>query len=104
MLHYLLPVMRLVTISGFVGTAPWTALKVRDDVPIWDTAVAAGASYVVSHNARDFPPLVDGRHVYGGIEYLTAIEFIEQVLGADAARVYQQPIPPGALVRSRRVP
>jgi hypothetical protein len=29
----------------------------------------------------DFPPLVQGRHIYRGIEYLTAIEFVEDVLG-----------------------
>ena len=42
--------------------------------------------------------------MYGGIEYLTAIEFVQDVLGADAAAVYGAPSPPGALLRSRRVP
>jgi hypothetical protein len=104
MLRRFLAVMRLVSIRGFVGPAPWPGLKDADDEPIWATAVVAGAQYTVSHNIEDFPPLVEGRHVFGGIEYLTAIEFVEDVLGGDAAAVYGLPLPPGALVRSRRVP
>ena len=104
MLRYLLPVMTLVSLRGYAGPAPWPELRDEEDVPIWQTAVVARAQYVVSHNATDFPPLVQGRHVYGGIEYLTAIEFVEDVLGADAAVVYGAPLPPGALLRSCRRP
>ena len=63
-----------------------------------------GAQYVVSHNLDDFPPVVQGHHIYGGVEYLTAIEFIEDVLGESATRVYDAPIPTGGAVRSRRAP
>ena len=104
MLRYLLRVMTLVSLRGYAGPAPWPELRDEEDVPIWQTAVVARAQYVVSHNATDFPPLVQGRHMYGGIEYLTAIEFVEDVLGADAAAVYGAPLPPGALLRSRRRP
>jgi hypothetical protein len=57
---------------------------------------------VISNNTRHFPPLVSGRHIYGGVEYVTAIEFIEDVLGMDAAAVYERPLPGGAQLRSRR--
>ena len=104
MLRRLLSVMRLVSIRDFVGPAPWPGLKDAEDEPIWATAVVAGAQYVMSHNVEDFPPPVQGRHVYGGVEYLTAIEFVEDVVGEDAAAVYGSPLRPGALVRGRRVP
>jgi hypothetical protein len=71
--------------------------------PIWATAVTAGAQYVVSHDISDFPPLVAGRHIYQGIEYLTAIEFIQNVLGVAAEQVLGAPLPEGAAVRSSRV-
>jgi hypothetical protein len=102
MLRYLLPVMRLVTLRGYAGPGPWPELQDRDDEPVWETAVVAGAQYVISHNTRDFPPLVEGRHLYRGVEYLTAIEFIEDVLGESATSLYSGPLPRGAQVRSRR--
>jgi hypothetical protein len=94
----------LVSIRDFAGPAPWPGLRDTEDEPIWATAVVAGAHLVVSDNTHDFPLLVQGRHSYRGIEYVTAIEFVEDVLGADGAAVYGAPLPPGALVRSRRVP
>jgi hypothetical protein len=57
---------------------------------------------VISHNTRHFPPLVDGRHEYGGVEYLTAIEFIEGLLGGTAAAAHTRSVPAAAVVRSRR--
>jgi hypothetical protein len=104
MLRYLLSVMRLVSLREFAGPPPWPQLRDADDVPIWETAMVAQARYVVSHNVVDFPPLRRGRHVHGGVEYLTAIEFIEDVLGADAEATYAAPLPRGALLRSRRAP
>lgn len=41
------------------------------------------------------------RHLYHGVEFLTAIEFIADVLGEDAAVLYGQPLPAG-VVRSQR--
>ncbi|HEV8633236.1 MAG TPA: PIN domain-containing protein [Chloroflexota bacterium] len=104
MLRRLLVVMRLASLHGVVGPAPWPGLGDEDDAPIWATAVVAGARYVVSHNTGDFPPLVQGRHAYAGVEYLTAVEFVEDVLGEDAAAVYGAPLPQGAPVRSGRRP
>ena len=66
-----------------------------------------GAQYVVSHNTHnthDFPPLPAGRHVYADIEYVTTIEFIEDVLGERGADILGAPLPEGSAVRSRRTP
>jgi hypothetical protein len=63
MMRYLLRVMRLVTLRGYSGAEPWPGLADANDRPIWQTAVVAGAQYVVSQNTRHFPPLVEGRHV-----------------------------------------
>lgn len=46
-------------------------------------------------------PLVDGRHVYEGTEYVTVIEFIEDVLGVSAVEG-GEPLPLGAALRSQR--
>jgi hypothetical protein len=85
--------MRLVSLRQYVGPEPWPELTDADDMPIWQTATVAGARYVVSHNAADFPPLVQGRHTYRGVEYLTAIEFVEDVLGKSATEIYAGPLP-----------
>ena len=104
MLRQLLQVMMLVSLRDYVGSAPWPGLQDEEDTPIWQTAVIARAQYVVSHNLADFPPLVQGRHIYAGIEYLTAIEFVQDVLGEDATELYGTPLPQAALMRSGRTP
>ena len=104
MMRYLLPVMRLVSLRGYAGPGPWPELRDPDDAPIWETAVVAGAQYVVSHNTTDFPPLVQGRHAHGGIEYLTATEFVEDVLKENLPGAYGRSLPTGAAIRSRRIP
>jgi hypothetical protein len=102
MFRFLLPVMRMASLHGYVGPDPWPSLRDPDDVPLWDTITSARAQYVISHNTSDFPPLVDGRHTWQGIEYLTAIEFLEDVLGENAATLTPAPLTPAMLVRSRR--
>ena len=102
MLRFLLPVMRTTSLHQYVGPDPWPSLHDPDDIPLWHTATSAGARYVVSHNTTDFPPLADGHHVWQGIEYLTAIEFIQDVLGEDIASLVVGPSAPAALVRSSR--
>jgi predicted nucleic acid-binding protein len=101
MLRRLLSVMNLVSIREFIGRDPWPGLRDENDAPIWATAVAAQAQYVVRHNTQDFPPLLAGRHVYADIEYLTTIEFIEDVLGENAAEILGEALPDG-VVRSQR--
>jgi hypothetical protein len=102
MMRRLLQVMRLHTLSGYAGPASWPELTDANDEPVWQTAVVAGARYVVSNNTHHVPPLVDGLHVYRGVEYLTAIEFIEDVLGINAETALQGALPHGARLRSRR--
>lgn len=103
MMRRLLRVVQMVSLQGYDGPDAWPQLRDPDDVPIWHTAVRGGAGYVVSQNTRDFPPLVDGRHTYADVEYLTAIEFVEDLLGEDASAVYEAPLPAGAHLRSGRV-
>lgn len=86
-----------------------------NDMPVWATAVLASAQYVVSDNTHDFPPLVEeritidgqerlvARHRYQGVEYLTAIEFIEDVLGQKPEAILGRPLPKTGVVRSQRV-
>lgn len=103
MMWYLLPVMTTVPLGGSrTLPPPWPGFKDPNDVPVWATAKLAGAAYVVSHNTRHFPPLVRGKHLYDGIEYLTAIELVEDVLGIDAAIAYRRPPRAGGLARSSR--
>jgi hypothetical protein len=103
MLRYLAPVMQLVSFEQFSGPPAWPGLADPDDEPVWATAAVAGAAYVVSQNIADFPPLTGGRHTHAGIEYVTAIEFIEDVLGEAAERIYFAPLPGPAQLRSQRL-
>jgi len=57
----------------------WTELTDLNDSPIWALAKFARASIVVSDNIRHFPPADNGRHVYEGIEYVTARRFFELI-------------------------
>lgn len=102
MLRYLVPVMRLVSLRDYAGPGAWPELADAEDVPLWQTAIISGAAHVISHNVVDFPPLVQGRHIYAGVEYLTVVEFVEDVLGIDLAEVWDMPLPRGGPLRSRR--
>lgn len=102
MLGRMLEVMTLVSLHAGAGPPAWPQLRDENDAPIWQTAVLADARYVVSHNLADFPPLVNGRHTFAEIEYLTTIEFVHDVLGEDAAVLHGTDLPRGALLRSRR--
>lgn len=102
-MRYLLPVMTTQPLAGRASLPPaWPGHADPNDLPIWATATLSGAQYVVSHDLHQFPPRVGGRHVYDGIEYLTAIEFIEDVLGVAATATYRGPLPPAGLIRSGR--
>jgi predicted nucleic acid-binding protein len=115
MMRRLLDVMTIVSLAGGrVVPANPSPLRDPDDAPIWATAVLGGADFVVSHNTHHFPAPVEQRvlvrgaemvfrrHLHGGIEFLTAIEFIEGVLGADATLAFGRPLPPHGVIRSRR--
>jgi hypothetical protein len=105
MMVHLLEVMAMRSLAGRppLPTA-WAELSDPDDVPIWETALLAGAQFVVSHDIRHFPPLQGEKHVYLGVEYLTTIEFVEDELGLDLEATYGRPIPSKSLIRSRRRP
>lgn len=78
MMAWLLPVVRCVDPS-LPYPAPWASLSDVDDIPVWATAMEAGADYVVSENTRHFPPLVGGRHLFDGVEYMTVQRFLERI-------------------------
>lgn len=114
MLRYFLSVMTLVSVGGEPGSVPASPFSDPDDAAIWATAVLGHARYIVSHNTNDFPPLVEEttvlngrtyraeRHLYEGVEILTAVEFIEDVLGENPVTVLRRPLPERGVIRSRR--
>lgn len=114
MLRYFLSVMDLVSVANVPEISGRSPLRDPDDAEIWATAVLGQARYVISHNTNDFPPLVqatvlrDGqrysehRHAHDGVEFLTAIEFIEDVLGEDVAAILGRLMPERGVIRSRR--
>lgn len=114
MFDYLLPVMDFVSVATARDIAAESPLRDPNDRYIWATAVMGEAQYVISHNTTDFPPLVqttetiDGeivaanRHLFQGIEFLTAIEFVENVLGQDAVGILGAPLPEEGMYRSGR--
>lgn len=114
MLRHLLAVMRLVSVASPPASLPPSPLRDLDDEAPWLTAGLSGAQYLISHNTRDFPPLVHSveafggqrysthRHMHQGIEFLTAIEFIEDVLGEQVAALLDRPVSPDGLLRSQR--
>lgn len=89
---------------------PTSPLPDSDDAHLWNAALNAGAAYIVSNNTHHFPPPIpqreEGKHVLRhhvhGVEFVTAIEFIEDILGLDAAALYGASIPRGGIVRSAR--
>jgi hypothetical protein len=90
----------LISYTAERDAGPWTTLGDPDDEPVWATAVAAHASYVVSANTRDFPPNVADaaavpRYAYFGIEYMQPDVFLGLVWPEDPAD--DTPEPAGAV-------
>jgi hypothetical protein len=82
MMTYLLTTFELVAPVPPYSPA-WEQLQDAWDWPVWAAAKEGNAKYVVSENTHDFPPpLPDGRHEYGGIEYLTGSAFLAMILGS----------------------
>ncbi len=57
---------------------PWPELTDASDIPIYGTAIVAGAQYVVTDNLRHSPPRdpATKRRIWNGIEYITYNNFI----------------------------
>lgn len=104
MLTTMLPVMEFISIVPPFD-ATWPTARDANDAPIWSAAVRSGAGYVISHNLRDFPPRNgDGLCAHQGIEFITAEDFVVEVLGLELDLVAARPIPPGGrLGHPRRV-
>lgn len=114
MLDYLLKVMRVVSLHEAAPPDPTPPILDPNDLPIWTTAVLANARYIVSDNTRDFPPLVEertvidgrecllARHRFADVEWLTASEFIQDILGENPEDILGRSLPPSGIVRSRR--
>jgi hypothetical protein len=105
------PICKIADASRLPEGAVPSPLRDPHDRHLWCAALNAGARYIVSHNTRDFPPPLtitgtDGqtvtRHQYAGVEFLTAIEFIEGIAGADAATLCGRTLPAKAIIRSQR--
>lgn len=102
MLMALLPVMEFVSVVPPFDAA-WPAARAANDAPIWSAAVRSGAQFVISHNLRDFPPRnADGVCAYDGIEFITAENFVVEVLGLELDTVAPRPSPPGGRLGHRR--
>ena len=82
----------------------WAGFPAADDLPIWSAAVRSGARFIVSHNVRDFPPRDnDGLCAFAGIEFITAENFVGEILGLDPAVVAPRPAPAtGRIAHQRR--
>src|SRR5262249_51817316 len=110
MWQWLDPVMITVPASAPPVGAPPCPLSDPPDAHLLNAPLPASASYIVSHNTNDFPPptriVTDSgleiRHLAGGIEFLTTIEFVEDVLQLDAATLYGAPLPLRGAIRSQR--
>ena len=104
MLTMLLQVMELVsTVPPFEST--WSTASDADDRPVWTAAVRSNAQFVVSHNIHHFPPRdANGLCAFRGIEFITAANFIAEVLSLDLDALAQYPIPPAwRLTHQRRL-
>lgn len=104
MMRRLLDVMQMVSLARRRVPRPWPGHPDPHDEPVWATAKLARADYIVCDDLAVFPPVVDGRHLVQGVEYLTPIEFVEDVLGHDARAVHGRDLPEDGVRRSQRQP
>jgi hypothetical protein len=95
MLLHLLPVMEFVSVvPPFLRS--WPTARDENDLPIWTAAVRGQATFVISHNVRDFPPRNgSGICAYDGIEYITTENFVRQVLAPGSEGLATFTVPPG---------
>lgn len=81
MMTHLLAAFTLVDLP-FPHPIPWPRLTDIWDIPIYASAVAASADYVVTDDLRHSPPRdpVTKRRMWNGIEYLSYRVFIERIM------------------------
>jgi hypothetical protein len=104
MLLALLPTMEVISVAPPFEAA-WPELRDHYDRPVWAAALRAGASFVISHNLIDFPPRDrDGLCRYAGIEYVTAENFIREVLLIEPERLLPAGLPEARVQHWRRPP
>jgi hypothetical protein len=103
MLLALLPVMELVSVAPPFEAA-WPQLRDRYDRPVWAVARRAAAHFVISHNLSDFPPRdQDGLCRHAGVEYITAENFLRDVLLLDPEHVLLSRLPDVRVYHQRRL-
>jgi hypothetical protein len=104
MLLALLPVMEFVSVTPPFEAA-WPYLRDHYDQPVWAAALRARAGFVISHNLNDFPPRDgDGLCRYAGIEYVTAENFLREILSLEPDRLLPAGLPDGRVQHQRRPP
>lgn len=102
MLVNLLSVMEMVSVAP-PFLAAWPTATDTSDEPIWTAAVRSGASFVISHNPRDFPPRNQaGYCAHEGIEYITPENFVSSVLALDLDLVAPLPVLSHHRIRHQR--
>lgn len=103
MLLHLLPIMTIISVVPPFDEA-WPTATDQNDLPIWTAALRSGAAFIVSHNLHDFPPRdANGLCRYQGIEFITAENFVREVLGLDFANLgVDLPTTPRRLTHRRR--
>lgn len=81
MMTYLLAAFTLVD-PPVPHPVPWPRLTDVWDIPIYASAVVAGANYVVTDNLRHSPPRdpATKRRLWNGLEYITYRDFIGRVM------------------------
>lgn len=85
MMRVCAPAFELVRYVDGLGIAVWPGLE-ENDQPVFATAVAARATFVVSMNTHDFPPPnARGKRIWAGMEYLTPSTFMAYLATLPAA-------------------
>jgi hypothetical protein len=76
MMRICAPVFELIRYIDGIDIGAWPGLE-ENDQPIFATAIAGRATFVVSVNTRDFPPLdAAGKPTWAGVTYVTPPTFM----------------------------
>lgn len=76
MMRICAPVFELVRYVDGLDVAAWPGLE-ENDQPVFATAIAGRATFVVSMNTRDFPPPdAEGKRIWASVEYVKPPAFM----------------------------